>query len=138
MRITSLFAALLALFLGLAVHRAEAGSDSAIQAVIEDQLAAFGRDDLSAAFEHASPGIQGIFETPENFGRMVRNGYPMVWRPARWEMLGVRDTGRGPVQTVLFEDRTGTLWEADYLMEEVDGEWRINGVELRKLQAIGS
>ena len=139
MRITFLLAGALAFVLAFAPHqRAGAGTAEDIQAVIEDQIDAFGREDLPEAFSYASPGIQGLFGTPERFGQMVRKGYPMVWRPARWEMLELESSARGPVQVVLFEDGSGRLWEAFYYMTRVDGRWRIGGVELRRLETLGS
>jgi hypothetical protein len=117
--------------------RADEPGDS-IRAVIVDQLNAFRANDLGAAFAHASPMIQSKFRTPEIFGQMVQAGYPMVWRPSRYEMEALTETPRGPVQTVLFEDQHGRLFEADYEMRQVDGEWRINGVTLRELPGLGS
>ncbi len=87
--------------------RAEEPADS-IQAVIVSQLDALQANDLTAAFAHASPTIQSKFGTPEVFGRMVETGYPVIWRPARYEM-----------------------WL-------IDGAWRINGVYLRALPGVGS
>jgi hypothetical protein len=128
------------LLLALAVLRPVAAEEPAdsIEAVIGSQIAAFQRNDLAEAFGHAAPGIQAIFRTPEMFGRMVETGYPMVWRPARYQMLGLAETPEGLVQTVLFEDRSGRLHEAAYLMQEVDGVWRIAGVSLSVLPGIGA
>jgi len=109
-----------------------------IQAVISQQLADFQRSDVDAAFQHAAPGIQAIFEDPQAFGRMVRESYPMVWRPARFEMLQLVETPAGPVQVVLFEDQSGKLHEAGYLMKQVDGSWRIAGVRLRQVPGVGT
>lgn len=113
-------------------------ADPAIEAVIDDQIAAFQRSDLEAAFAHASPLIQRKFGTPETFGRMVRSGYPMIWRPSRYEHRGLAAAGSGRlVKTVLFEDASG-IYEADYLMGETDGIWRIEGVSLRRLPGVTS
>ena len=68
--IATLFAALL---LALPVR-----ADDAARQVISDQIAAFQQDDFETAFTYASPMIKGIFGTPERFGQMVREGYPMV------------------------------------------------------------
>ena len=103
---------------------AEEPADS-IHAVIADQLGAFQRSDLPAAFAHASPSIQSIFGTPERFGQMVRGGYPMIWRPQRFQMLGLLPGPDLQVQTVLFEAQDGALFEADYEMILIDGTWRI-------------
>lgn len=112
--------------------------DAGIQAVIAEQISDFQRSDVTAAFEHATPSIQGKFEDATAFGRMVRQAYPMVWRPARYEMLQIVDTQFGPVQVVLFEDQAGRLHEAGYLMEQIDGVWRIDGVRLRAVPGVGT
>lgn len=110
----------------------------AIQSVIESQLAAFQANDLDRAFTFAAPTIQKMFGDPQNFGRMVQSGYPMVWRPARHEMLQLVQTTSGPVQVVLFEDAAGMLHEAGYLMKMVNGIWRIAGVHIRKRPGVGT
>lgn len=111
---------------------------AAIGAVIDDQIRAFQREDLEAAWQHAAPGIQAMFRTPETFGRMVRRGYPMIWRPSRWDLGALVAEGDGFVQTVLFQDARGALFEADYEMTLVDGVWRIAGVTLRRLPGVAS
>lgn len=110
----------------------------AIQSVIEKQIAAFQANDLEQAFGYASPTIQQLFQTPANFGRMVAEGYPMVWRPARYEMRELVQTESGPVQVVLFEDMAGRLHEAGYLMRLVGGVWRIGGVKVRRTEGLGT
>ena len=117
--------------------RAEEPADS-IQAVIVSQLDALQANDPAAAFAHASPTIQSKFGTPEVFQSMVETGYPVIWRPARYEMLALAETAAGPVQTVLFQDRDGRFFEAAYEMQLIDGVWRINGVYLRALPGVGS
>lgn len=128
----------LGLIAALALPLAAAEPEDGIHAVIADQIAAFRADDLARAFGHASPTIRGIFGTPENFGVMVRNGYPMVWRPAEVTM-GTLDR-RGPrlVQNVLLRDGAGALYVAEYEMLEVDGAWRINGVRIRPYEGLGA
>ncbi|MGF1551731.1 MAG: DUF4864 domain-containing protein [Paracoccaceae bacterium] len=117
---------------------AQDADGTAIQTVIEDQIGAFQRGDLDAAFAHASPSIQGKFGSAGRFGHMVEHGYPMIWAPERYAMGALADSPHGPVQTVTFVDDTGEVWEADYLMREVDGRWRINGVRLRRLPGVAS
>ena len=136
MRWIAVFTALMLTLLPL-TSQAEEPGDS-IQAVIADQISAFQTNDVERAFTHAAPNIQRIFGTPERFGEMVQQGYPMVWRPARYEWLQIVQTDFGPVQVVLFEDLSGRLHEAGYLMEQVDGIWRINGVKLRARAGVGA
>ena len=72
-------------FLSLAMAKAESQSSSspAIESVISKQIEAFRADDFATAFTFASPNIRSMFGTPDNFGVMVRRGYPMVWRPGQ-------------------------------------------------------
>ncbi|MGF1660082.1 MAG: DUF4864 domain-containing protein [Rubrimonas sp.] len=125
-------AALAALALTLAAP-AQAGEAEDIRAVIERQLDAFQRDDWAGAFAFASPGIRGMFGTPERFGGMVRGGYPMVWRPSRVEMGPLEQGPRGPVQIVYFTDARGAVHVAAYEMVDIGGEWRIDGVRIRRM-----
>lgn len=117
--------------------RADEPGDS-IRSVIESQIAAFRANDLEGAYAFASPMIQKKFGNPQFFGQMVETGYPMIWRPSRYEMLRLEETPSGLVQVVLFEDATGRLHEAGYLMELLDGKWRINGVHVRHRPGVGT
>ena len=134
---TAVALAVLAILAPLGAAPAEEPADS-IQNVIADQIGAFQRSDLDAAFSHASPSIQSIFGNPDRFGQMVRGGYPMIWRPSRFEMLALTPGPGLSVQTVLFEAQDGALFEADYEMILVDGIWRINGVSLRRVPGVSS
>ena len=116
---------------------AEADPD-AMQGVIDDQLAAFRADDFATAFTFAAPGIQGMFRTPDNFGRMVRQGYPMVWRPARVEYLRARPEGSGWRQEVLMTDADGRLHKLAYSMIQTESGWRIAGVQLLAAPEVGA
>jgi hypothetical protein len=122
----------LALVTGSAAPLRAGEPGDAIRSVIERQLEAFARDDWAGAFDFASPAIRRVFRTPEQFGVMVREGYPMVWRPSRIEPGALEAGPRGPVQTMYFEDAAGVRWEAAYEMIEVDGGWRIDGVRISR------
>lgn len=111
---------------------APARADDAARQVIEDQLSAFQQDDFATAFEFASPTIKGIFGTSERFGEMVRNGYPMVWRPSQVEFLDTRDVDGVLVQDVLIRDADGVYYELEYDMITGEGGWKINGVRVRR------
>jgi hypothetical protein len=128
MRATRLALLLLPLLApGPALAQGQAES-AAIESVISDQLADFNRRDLPGAWEHASPTIQGLFGTPENFGTMVETGYPMVWTNRSAEFLEIEDRGGALHQRVLVRDQGGAGWLLDYEMVEVEGRWLINGV----------
>lgn len=107
-------------------------ADDAARKVISDQIAAFQQDDFATAFTFASPMIQGIFGDSQNFGRMVRNGYPMVWRPAEVEFLEATPEGNALVQDVLIRDADGVYYELEYEMIPGEDGWKINGVQVKR------
>ncbi len=120
--------ALLALPLG--AHAQEAGDQAAIEAVIADQLSDFNERDVPGAWEHASPMIQGLFGTPENFGSMVEKGYPMVWDNSEARFMDLREEEGALHQRVIIDDAEGRPWVLDYQMIELPEGWRIDGVQV--------
>ena len=124
--------AMACLSLGLLLGSVEKGDaqDADIRSVITEQLMAFQADDFARAFTYASPMIKGIFQSPERFGEMVRNGYPMVWRPADVKFGTIKDQSGRLVQIVYLTDEFGRLFEAQYEMIQNDGTWEINGVRI--------
>ncbi len=123
-------AILVALSLSLAAPASAQSDDPAIQGVIQSQIDAFLRDDFVTAFTFASPMIKGIFGTPERFGAMVRNGYPMVWRPSDVQFLELEQRDGALHQKVMVADPQGTLFILDYEMIETEEGWQINGVRV--------
>ena len=96
--------------------RPAAAEDDAIRSVIGAQMGAFEADDFARAFTFASPTIRDVFRTPENFGAMVRRGYPMVWRPEDVRYLEARRIGGQLWQKVLVTDSAGERFLLDYRM----------------------
>lgn len=132
-------AILLALMLtvSVALPRAEA-QQTEIQGVITNQIEAFKLDDFSTAFTFAHPNIRGIFQTPENFGRMVTQGFPMVWRPAQVEYLELRDVDGRTLQDVRIVDAEGRVFLLEYYMVQTGDGWRINGVRILETSALSA
>jgi len=126
-----IFAALI-LSLVLAVP---ARANEEIEGVISAQIEAFLADDFETAFTYASPTIRQIFGTSERFGQMVRQGYPMVWRPAEVEFLSTERIGRDLWQNVMIRDGEGALHILEYNMIPGTDGWKINAVRLRKAPA---
>ena len=98
--------------------------------VISSQIEAFKVDDFATAFTFAHPNIKNIFRTPENFGRMVQQGYPMVWRPAEVEYLEQRELGGQVFQDVQIVDDKGRVFVLEYAMIETPEGWKISGVRI--------
>ncbi|MEQ9638807.1 MAG: DUF4864 domain-containing protein [Alphaproteobacteria bacterium] len=107
---------------------------AAIRGVIEGQIEAFRRDDGAAAFGYAAPMIQSMFGDPDNFMRMVRTGYPQVYRPRSFEFRDMRMVGDRLIQSVLVIGPKGVPVLALYEMkQQPDGTWRIAGCTLAAL-----
>ena len=102
----------------------------AIETTIRAQTTALQADDFDRAFTYASPTIQQIFRAPEVFGRMVRQGYPMVYRPSAIEFLELASVDGYYWQKVQIRDGQGRYHLMAYQMVQLDGVWRINGVQL--------
>ena len=119
---------------GLQPQTAEADGllprNPAIEDTIQSQLNAFLTDDFTTAFTYASPSVQGYFGNSDRFGWMVRNGYPMVWRPSEveYQELGLYEGAF--LQKVEIVDSEGRRHVLVYQMIEGPMSWRINGVTL--------
>lgn len=127
-----------ALFLCLAAAFPAVAQEEPIQDTINSQLQALQADDFAGAFSFASPTIQGLFGTPENFGMMVMQGYPMVYRPSDVKMLDLRDVGGILFQRVLVRDADGRGFMLEYQMIETAEGWKINGVNLAAAPDVGA
>lgn len=115
-----------------------ADNSSAFEEIIETQIAAFARDDGAAAFSLASPDIQRMFGSAEQFMQMVRSSFKPVYRPRSYrfeESLLVDGQHAQPV-SVIGPDGRGVI--ALYRMQaQKDGSWRIAGVTLHPVDERG-
>ena len=107
-------------------------SDSrAVRAVVEAQLKALAAGDAAQAFSHAAPAIQQQFQDAATFDQMVRRSYPMLIRPASVSFYRPSAGEDVVVQSVMFRDREGRTWRADYqLQRQPDRRWRISGCQV--------
>jgi hypothetical protein len=117
---------------------AQSGGKTAIEGVIQGQMDAFAKDDVAEAFRFASPNIKRIFGSSENFGMMVQQGYPMVWKPANIRYLDLREIDGQMWQKVMVTDAAGAIHILDYAMTEVGGVWQIDGVQLLQAPQVGA
>ena len=103
-----------------------AADAKAVREVIEAQLAAFAADDADKAFSYAAPGIRAMFVTAERFLAMVRQGYPVVHRPATVTFLKPEWLDDKLIQRVQMTDAAGAPWMVVYELErQADRAWRI-------------
>ena len=129
-----LYAVMLAAVLALPATAQEAP----IQETIQSQIQALQADDFAGAFSYASPTIKGMFGTPENFGAMVKQGYPMVYRPAEVQMMDLREVAGNLWQRVRITDQAGAGWLLDYMMVETAEGWQINAVQILPAPDVGA
>jgi hypothetical protein len=103
-----------------------AAEAKAVRAVIEAQLAAFAADDAEKACSHAAPNIRAMFGTADRFLTMVRQGYPVVYRPASVTFLKPERIEDKLIQRVQMTDAAGESWMVVYELErQADKSWRI-------------
>ena len=132
-RLLGLLAALLVA--GTAVAQ---DAKTAITSTIQSQIDAFLADDFDRAFTFASPNIKRMFGSSERFGAMVRQGYPMVWRPGDVRYLELEQMGSVRLQRVLITDAQGVPHLLEYQMIETSDGWQINGVRILEVPQVGA
>jgi hypothetical protein len=118
--------------------QAQETPDPALESTIRQQFEAFQRDDVATAFSFASPNIKGLFGSADRFGEMVREGYPMVWRPSNVQFLELRTVAGNLWQRVMVTDQSGRTHLLDYQMVATPDGWQINAVQLLPSQGVGA
>ena len=99
-----------------------------VHITISSQIEAFKKNDVEEAYTFAAPNIQAQFPNPETFGLMVRNGYPIIWKPKSFKFVKFKDLGKKCIQRVLFQSYGGSLETYDYILEKNNNLWKIAGV----------
>lgn len=102
-----------------------------VRAAVEGQLAALAKDDASKAFSFAAPNVREAFGTATRFLAMVRNNYPVIYRPASTAFLKPEGHDDKVIQRVQLLDDDGDAWLAVYsLQRQKDKVWRITGCKV--------
>ena len=127
---------ILGLFLTFVAAFGASAQEAEIEGTITQQFDAFKADDFDKAFEFASPDLQMMFRSPENFKRMVTTGYPMVWHPAEVTYLELREISGALWQKVQIIDQKGFTHLLDYQMVNTDAGWRIAAVQILDAPAV--
>jgi hypothetical protein len=111
----------------------DAADRAAMRDIISGQIAAFQADDGARAYSFASPMIQSVYPTPDQFMAMVRGGYQPVYRPRSFTFGETSDTANGPLQKVYITGPDGASYVAVYTFQrQPDGSWKINGCTILK------
>ena len=112
----------------IASEQTDKNVEETVKKVITSQLMAFKERNVEKAFAFAAPNIKRQFLNAENFGLMVKNGYPVIWRPKNYQFVKFSSNGTRSIQRVLFRSTNDALLTYDYLLEKFSNEWRIAGV----------
>ncbi len=138
---TLVFAALLATRLVGAATAApehasayDAATKAAIQSVITRQLDAFDHDNAKTAEDFAAPSIRDRFPEPAQFLDMVKTHYGQLIHSKSTTFGDVEPSPHGPLQKMTVVAADGTVWTAIYALEQTNGEWKISGCGLEKLE----
>ena len=118
----------IALFISLLSNLVFADESEMVRNTITSQIEAFKENNIAKAYTFAAPNIQAQFPSPEVFGMMVRNGYPVIWRPRSFKFTKFQDLGNKAIQRVLFQSYNGSLETYDYILEKYADLWKIAGV----------
>ena len=119
---------IVASFISLLSTLVFADESEMVRNTISSQIEAFKENNIEKAFTFAAPNIQAQFSNPEVFGLMVKNGYPIIWRPKSFKFTKFQDLGNKSIQRVLFQSYNGSLETYDYILEKHDDLWKIAGV----------
>ena len=83
----------------------------------------------------AAPAIQTMFVNAERFLAMVRESYPVVYRPASVSFLQPEWIDGKLIQRVQMADAAGAPWMVVYELErQADRSWRIAGCVAARAQ----
>lgn len=105
-----------------------AADEKSVRGVVENQLAAFARDDAAKAFSFAAPNVREAVGNAAGFMAMVRKDYPVVYRPGSVAFLKAEGKGDQAIQRVQMTDAGGASWLAVYSLERQRNKaWRITG-----------
>lgn len=135
---SNLFKVISGVILSFFLAFAAAAQEDEIKDTIGSQIEAFQADDFETAFTYATPRLQEMFASPQNFERMVTGGYPMVHRPAEVQYLDLREEDGAFIQTVEIVDAQGARHLLDYRMEPTEAGWRIGGVQILKAPGVSA
>ena len=130
-RLFAALAAMLALLMAAAPAQAApftAADEKSVRGVVENQLAAFAKDDAAKAFSFAAPNVREAVGNAAGFMAMVRKDYPVVYRPGSVAFLKAEGKDDRAIQRVQMTDAGGASWLAVYSLERQRNKaWRITG-----------
>lgn len=98
-----------------------------MRATVQGQLAAFAAADANKAFSYAAPNVREALGTAAGFMAMVRQAYPVVYRPSSVAFLKPENKDGQVIQRVQMQDAAGDAWLAVYSLQRNGKGWLITG-----------
>ena len=94
--------------------------------VVQAQLNAFAKDDAARAYAYATPSIQHMVGSAQNFLAMVRTQYEVVYRPSSTSFMLPSGNATEAELKVQLTDADGDAWIATYVLQRQKNKtWRI-------------
>jgi hypothetical protein len=111
-------------------------STKPVRAVIERQIDAVREANADAAFASVAPKLKAHFTTGENYLRFFKTQFPGLASGRIITFGDLRETSFGYTQAVRVSDGQGVPWLAFFLMDEVNGDWRIANVVVVRMPSV--
>lgn len=113
-------------------HPLAGDKDEEIQGTILSQIEAFANNDQEQAWAYASEGVKRRFGSSGVFFDMVRHAYPAVHNATAIEFIERVPHSNFEIQIVKLQGPDGKRWDGYYRMVQMDGDWKIAGVQLQE------
>lgn len=109
------------------------------QAAITAQIVAFRQHDAEAAFVYAAaPFHEGALTAEQFFDAIVGSGYAPIMTSKSHSFGPYKVLDDGSVgQVVHFVDADQKLYDAVYALSLEGSEWRVDGVQMMKVEGMG-
>jgi hypothetical protein len=104
-----------------------------IRAVVERQLEAVRQANSAAAYDAVAPSLKKQFGSGEKYLRSFKAQLPRIAEGRIIDFGDLRETSFGYAQAVRISDARGEPWFALFLMDDVNGQWRISNIVAVKM-----
>jgi hypothetical protein len=109
----------------------------AIHEAMQSQLGALANDHASGAFEFATREKRSLIGSPDNFLRLVKEQYNLIYRYRRVLFSAPQLVRGNAVQVVCVTDSESHVWLAIFRMQQEQGKsWKIDGCQLLQTTSI--
>lgn len=109
----------------------------AINEVVQSQLEALSNDDAASAFELTTQEKRMLIGTPDNFLRLIKEEYNPIYRYQRVILSRPEVVDGDAIQLARVTDGNSRVWVAVFwMLQDDDGNWRIDGCQLLETTSV--